>query len=195
MLQTNVARLDPIDQETEEWCVVIETPKGSHNKYALDQERGAFELSGVLPEGMSFPYDFGFIPSTLGDDGDPLDVLLLMDQPAFPGCVVASRLIGVIEAEQTDKDGETEKNDRLLAIPCEARNFERTRSLKDLEPNLLEEIEEFFISYNHVRGKKFKVIGLRGPKRAEALAQAAVKQFKKRHGGRKKVGTNGNGKR
>src|SRR5947207_10892080 len=176
MEHAQLARLDPLDKKTEEWCVIIETPKGSHNKYAFNEKLGAFELSGVLPEGMSFPYDFGFLPSTVGDDGDPLDVLLLMDQPAFPGCVVASRLIGVIEAEQTEKDGETEKNDRLLAIPCEARNFERTRSLKDLEPNLLEEIEEFFISYNHLRGKKFKVIGLRGPKRAEALAQAAVKQ-------------------
>jgi inorganic pyrophosphatase len=193
MLKTDVARLDPIDKETEEWCVIIETPKGSHNKYAYNPDRGAFELSGVLPEGMSFPYDFGFLPSTLGEDGDPLDVLLLMDQPAFPGCVVASRLIGVIEAEQTEKNGETEKNDRLLAIPCEARNFEGTRTVKDLERNLLEEIEEFFISYNHIRGKKFKVVGLHGPKRAEALARDAMKLFRKRESS-KKSGRNSNGK-
>jgi inorganic pyrophosphatase len=77
--------------------VIIETPKGCRNKYKYDPEFGAFKLSKVLPEGMVFPYDFGFIPGTKADDGDPIDVLLLMDQPAFPGCVIESRLIGVLE--------------------------------------------------------------------------------------------------
>ena len=185
MDHAQLARLDPLNKKKQEWCVVIETPKGSHNKYAFNHKIGAFELSGVLPEGMSFPYDFGFLPSTVGDDGDPLDVLLLMDQPAFPGCIVASRLIGVIEAEQTEKDGETEKNDRLLAIPCEARNFVETRSVKDLEKNLLEEIKEFFVSYNHVRGKRFEVVGLRGRKRAERLARRGIAAFRKQKKGKK----------
>src|SRR5690348_7042755 len=95
-----IAELAPYDEKAKVWRVVIETPKGSHNKYNFDEELGLFVLGGVLPEGMSFPYDFGFLPGTLGEDGDPLDVLLLMDQPAFSGCVVPSRLIGVIEAEQ-----------------------------------------------------------------------------------------------
>jgi inorganic pyrophosphatase len=173
--------------------VVIETPKGSHNKYGFNPERGTFELKGVLPEGMSFPYDFGFLPSTLGDDGDPLDVLLLMDQPAFPGCVVASRLIGVIEAEQTEKNGETDKNDRLLAIPCKARKYEETRSVKDLEAQLLDEIKAFFLSYNHIRGKKFKVVGLHGPKRAEELVREGMKRHKKKQANQN--GKNGKAKR
>src|SRR5690242_14418380 len=80
-------------------CVVAETPKGSRNKYAYDDEHGIFRLRKVLPAGMSFPYEFGFVPATLAADGDPIDVLVLMDQPAFPGCVLSCRLIGVIEGE------------------------------------------------------------------------------------------------
>ena len=98
MRQTPVTQLDPYDEKREQWRIVIETPKGSHNKYAFDEELGVFQLKGVLPEGMIFPYDFGFLPGTVGDDGDPLDVLLLMDDPAFCGCLVPSRMIGVIEA-------------------------------------------------------------------------------------------------
>ncbi len=82
--------------------VIIDTPKGSRNKFAWDKNRTLFELSGVLPAGAIFPYDFGFIPGTLGEDGDALDVLVLMDEPAFCGCLVRSRLLGVIEAKQTE---------------------------------------------------------------------------------------------
>lgn len=84
----DLAHLQPYDEGHEEWRVVIETPKHSHNKYKFEEKLGAFTLHGVLPEGMSFPYDFGFLPSTKAEDGDPLDVLLLMDEPAFAGCVV-----------------------------------------------------------------------------------------------------------
>src|SRR5438128_1094819 len=90
----SIARLSPYDAIEKNWRVVIETPQGSQNKYAFDQELGLFILNGILPEGMSFPYDFGFLPSTLGEDGDPLDVLLLMDEPTFCGCVIPSRLLG-----------------------------------------------------------------------------------------------------
>ena len=118
-----IRSLPAFDKENEEWLVVIETPKLSHNKYKFDEDRAVFILNDVLPEGMSFPYDFGFLPSTLGDDGDPLDILLLTEQPTFCGCVVPSRLVGVIEAEQTETDGESERNDRLVAIPLKARNY------------------------------------------------------------------------
>jgi len=87
-----------------------------HGKLAYDPDRDAFVLRKILPEGMSFPFDFVFIPSTAGDDGDPLDVLVLIDAPVAPGTIVPSRLIGVIEATQTEKDGESVENDRLIAI-------------------------------------------------------------------------------
>src|SRR5881392_941690 len=110
----SVACLPPFDEQSHAVNVVIETPKGSRNKFKFDESCGVFSLGSVLPAGSVFPYDFGYIPGTRADDGDPLDVLLLMDVPAFAGCRVQSRLIGVIEAEQTDKDG-TERNDRLVA--------------------------------------------------------------------------------
>src|SRR4028119_2143117 len=94
----------------------VETPEGSRNKFDFDEELGLFKLGGVLPAGAVFPFDFGFVPATRGGDGDPLDVLVLMDEPAFVGCLVPARLIGVIEAEQTERDGETARNDRLIAV-------------------------------------------------------------------------------
>lgn len=97
--------------------VVIETPRGSRNKFAFDPDLERFELKGVLPEGSSFPYDFGFVPSTLGEDGDPLDVLVLMDAPAFPGCLVEARLLGALEAEQTDAGQQPERKTGSLPWP------------------------------------------------------------------------------
>ncbi len=94
--QSSPESLPPIDPEDGTLNVIVETPKGSRNKFKFDEAHGLYKLGGVLPAGMSFPYDFGFIPSTKGEDGDPVDVLLLMDEPAFPGCLVSARLIGVI---------------------------------------------------------------------------------------------------
>ncbi len=97
------AKLRPFDREARTLNVIIDTPKGSRNKYSWDEKLELFSLSGVLPAGAVFPYDFGFIPNTLGGDGDPLDVLVVMDEPAFVGCLVACCLLGVIEAKQTEK--------------------------------------------------------------------------------------------
>jgi inorganic pyrophosphatase len=96
-------RLAPFESKNADLTVIIETPKGSRNKYAYDPEERIFALRKVLPAGMAFPYDFGFVPSTLADDGDPLDVLVLMDEPAFAGCKLTCRIVGVIEGEQGDK--------------------------------------------------------------------------------------------
>lgn len=173
-------QIDPYDPKKRRWRIVIETPKGSHNKYKYDEELGLFVLSGVLPEGMMFPYDFGFLPQTRGEDGDPLDVLLLMDQPAFCGCVVPSRLIGVIEARQTERDGKTQRNDRLVAVPVKCRTYSDCRSLADLNIHRREEIKAFFVSYNDVRGKRFKVLKMSGPQKAARLARDGMKHMARR---------------
>ena len=154
--------------------VVIETPKGCGNKYEFDPELGAFTLSKVLPDGMTFPYDFGFVPSTKADDGDPIDVLLLMDQPAFPGCIVESRLIGVIEGEQVE-DGKSERNDRLIAVANENRTYSDLKTVGDMNEILLRDIGEFFVNYHRLRGSKFKVLGIRGPKQAQRLLKKSLK--------------------
>src|SRR5438552_13428760 len=171
------ASLKAFDGKSDELNVVIETPKGSRNKYTYDPELGLFKLGSVLPAGAVFPFDFGFVPSTVGDDGDPLDVLVLMDDPAFPGCLVAARLIGVIQAEQTEKDGKTERNDRLIAVAAESHNHHDVRSLDQVSDSLLAEIEHFFISYNEIKGKQFKPDGRHGPDRAKALVREGVERF------------------
>ncbi|MBV9608013.1 MAG: inorganic diphosphatase, partial [Acidobacteria bacterium] len=104
------SKLDPFIEKSELVKVVIETPKGSRNKYAFDQDDRVFVLRKVLPAGMSFPYDFGFVPGTEAEDGDPLDVLLLMEEPAFPGCTVSSRLVGVVKGEETEEENKKVRN-------------------------------------------------------------------------------------
>jgi inorganic pyrophosphatase len=178
-MKTNLINLGAFDDEGEELNVIIETPKGSRNKFNYDDELQLFKLGGVLPSGAVFPFDFGFVPSTLGGDGDPLDVLVLMDEPAFTGCLVRVRLVAVIEAEQTERDGETTRNDRLIGVAAESRLHKKVRSLAGLNENLLEEIEHFFVSYNEIKGKAFKPLGRFGPVRARKLVEEGIRQFKK----------------
>jgi inorganic pyrophosphatase len=154
---------------------IVESPRGCRNKYKFDTELGIFSLSKVLPQGSVFPFDFGLLPNTKGEDGDPLDLLILMDEPAFTGCAVKVRLIGVIEAEQTERDGTTTRNDRLIAVAADSHNHSNIKSLHQLNDHLIEEIEHFFVSYNAIAGKVFKPVGRFAAKRARELVKAAVK--------------------
>ena len=154
--------------------VVVETPKGSRNKLGFEPDLNVFKLKGVLPEGHSFPYDFGFVPSTKADDGDPLDVLLLLDAPTFPGCVVEARLIGAIEIEQHETDGAVVRNDRLLAVADNARQHKHLQTITDLSDELLHEIEHFFHSYNEAKGGETKVLARVGPEQAHELLSQAM---------------------
>ena len=158
---------------------IIETPKGRRNKFDYDPDYRLFELGGLLPEGLAFPFDFGFVPSTLGEDGDALDLVILLDEPAHVGCLLDVRLIGVIEADQI-QDGKREKNDRLLAVAIHSYSHEDVQSIDEVNASLLDQLEEFFISYNKSRGKKFKVKGRHGPKRAAELLEAGQALFKKK---------------
>jgi len=169
----NPTKINPFTGKDYVVNAVVETPGGSRNKFKYDEKIGFFALSGVLPEGMVFPHAFGFIPGTKASDGDPEDVLILMDEPTFSGCVVPSRLVGVIEAKQTE-DGETERNDRVLAVAAHSRDYSEVRSLDDLNQNVLKEIEQFFITYNKEKGKKFQVLQMRGPKRALKLIKKSL---------------------
>ena len=163
---------------------VIETPKGSRNKFDYDPDSNLFMLGGLLPEGMMFPFDFGFIPSTLADDGDPLDVMVLMDAPAHVGCLIEIRIIGIIHAKQTD-DAKTETNDRLLAVAIHSYDHENLTTMDDMSKTLLDQVEAFFVSYNQQRGKKFRVTGTAGPKKAIKFLQLGMAAFEK-EAGRKK---------
>jgi inorganic pyrophosphatase len=155
--------------------VIIETPKGCRNKYSFDDLQKIFVLKAALPAGMVFPYDFGFLPRTLADDGDPIDVLVLMDEPAFVGCALMARLIGVIEGEQTDKK-HTVRNDRLVAVADTAHMWANTKSIKDLPKKALKEVEEFFVNYHELQGKKYKLLAVKGKKAALTLIEKARKK-------------------
>jgi inorganic pyrophosphatase len=155
------------------WRIVIETPQGSRNKLKYIPVEEVFEVSSSLPAGMSFPFDFGFVPQTRAKDGDPLDILVLMDAPAYPGVVVEVRLLGVIEADQTERDGHTVRNDRLIAVAQGSTERGDLKRLGDLAPALITEIESFFGTYCDLSGKRFKARARRGPKRATTLIRDA----------------------
>ncbi len=150
-------KLKPIDKKEGLLQVIIETPAGSRNKFAYDVEQGIFALKKVLPAGMVFPYDFGFLPQTIAPDGDPIDVLLLMDEPAFPGCAVLARLIGVIEGEQLDGKKKI-RNDRLVAVATANHMYANVRRLKDLPGKWVKELQDFFVNYHALEGKKYKLL-------------------------------------
>jgi inorganic pyrophosphatase len=157
--------------------VVIETPKGSRNKFAFDPDEHIFELKKVLPAGMTFPYDFGFVPSTKADDGDPIDVLVLMDEPAFPGCVLTCRPIGVIEGEQGEKK-QRERNDRIVAIEQDAHSWADVKTIDDLGKQFQRELEEFFVNYHELSGKQYRVLGVKGPDQARKLVKSGMRSSK-----------------
>lgn len=172
-------KLPAYDKTSGDLTVVIETPKGSRNKFKYDEKTGLFRLGGVLPEGAVFPYDFGFIPHTQGGDGDPLDILLLMDEPVFTGCLVQARLIGVIKAYQKEVDKEEVENHRLLAVSSESHGYQSIQKTGDLDSKLLDELEHFFISYNEIKGKEFRPTGRFGPDSAHRIISEGEILFKK----------------
>ncbi len=139
--------------------IIIETPRGCRNKYAYDEEAKAFRLTKIMPAGAVFPFDFGFIPNTKGEDGDPLDVLVIMDEAAYPGCIIECRIIGALKAKQTERDGTTVQNDRLIAVSVVSHTYNDITELKNLNKNVQNEIEHFFVSYNSQAGKVFKPEG------------------------------------
>jgi inorganic pyrophosphatase len=151
--------------------VVIETPKGQPNKLKYEPAVGAFRLSKVLPLGMVFPFDFGFIPSTQGEDGDPLDVLTLMDAPVYPGCLVEARLIGVLRCVQREPRRSPVQNDRFLAVAQEAATFRAIRQIRDLSGPVLDQIEAFFVDYNRLAGRSFRVVSRHGSTVAKRLCR------------------------
>jgi inorganic pyrophosphatase len=162
---SDLSRLNPqLDGEAVTCRVIIETPKGGRGKLTYDPESGAFMLKRLLPEGMSFPLDFGFVPGTRAQDGDPIDILVLNDEPAAVGTLMSVRLIGVIDAEQTE-DGETVRNDRLLAVASVSHLFARIATVEDLGPQFLEHLTAFWENYNALRGASSRCWQSRRPMR------------------------------
>jgi inorganic pyrophosphatase len=180
MPHKDLTALPAFDKASQCWHAIIETPKDSHHKFNFDPKLGCFELKRTLPEGMTFPLDFGFIPSTLGEDGDPLDVLVVLDFPAAMGALVKARLLGAIQAEQKKKGEDWVRNDRLIAVSGHSRTLADIKSLDDLRPEQLDQLTEFFRQYNKLDGKQFRPIGNCSAKKAAALVKKGIEKCKKK---------------
>ena len=166
-----------LDSDAATCRAIIETPKGSRSKYTYDPELEIFELSGLLPAGMSFPLDFGFIPGTLAEDGDPLDVLVIGDEPSAVGCLAQIKIMGVIKAEQTE-EGKTCRNDRLVARVAKSITYGHASHIDDLGNPFVQHLGQFFVNYNDLKGKTFKVLGIAGPDEAMRLIERAAARTK-----------------
>lgn len=144
---------------------VVETPRGSHCKLEFDPKLRVFTLAKPLMAGLTYPYDWGFIPSTLAEDGDPLDILVIHDAGTYPGLVLRCRPIGVLEVLQVSK-GENERNDRIFAVP-ERSPFEGDlQDVRRLPARAVDELEKFFEATDALEDKKLKFLGWHGPSRA-----------------------------
>ena len=154
-----------LNREKRELKVVIETPKGRRNKFKYEPEQQIFSLSRVLPEGFLFPFDFGFIPSTKAPDGDPLDVIVLMEEPAHVGCVLDVRLVGVVKVVQK-QGGEEKRNDRLLAVAVQSHQFSDIKDVSEIHPRTLKQLTDFFALYNKDSDKHDEVQGVEGAESA-----------------------------
>ena len=152
--------------------VVVESPRGSPLKLKFDAGLKAMSVSRPLPLGVFFPFDWGFIPSTEGPDGDPLDAMLLWDVASYPGVVVACRALGVLQVEQNRRNhdpSERIRNDRIMALPIEARREQPNADVDALSPRVRQELEQFAIAATALEGKDARIVGWGGVPTAIAL--------------------------
>jgi inorganic pyrophosphatase len=153
--------------------VLIEIAAGSKNKYEFDKEMNAFALDRVLYSSVQYPYDYGFIPNTLADDGDPLDGMVLMDEPTFPGCVITARPIGMLEMI----DG-GDRDEKILCVPASDPRYEQVKSLSDIAPHRLEEIAEFFRTYKNLQKKVTEILGWKDVQSVAVLVNQCIQAAK-----------------
>jgi inorganic pyrophosphatase len=152
--------------------VIVEIPRGSRNKYELDKETGLFRFDRLLYSAVYYPGDYGFIPRTLGDDEDPLDVLIMVTVPTFPGCLVVVRPIGVFEMSD-DKGGD----EKILAVPVYDPLYDEYKGLSDVPKHFLREVEHFFEIYKELEGKQTNVIGWKDRDAAVHHIHTAVQRY------------------
>jgi len=156
--------------------VVIEISKGSRNKYEYDKDIESFALDRVLYSSVVYPADYGFIPQTIYDDGDPMDIMVLMEQATFPGCVIPARPIGIMGMiDGGDKDY------KILAVPVDDPRFKDINNISDIPSHILEEIEEFFKTYKNLEGKEVEVLGWESAEVAKKEAIRSINLYKEKY--------------
>ena len=148
---------------------MVECPKGFNQKFDFEPKEQRFKLSKILPAGLVFPFDFGMIPGTKGTNGDPLDIIIVSENGTFPGCLIDCRIIGALQAEQTERNGETMRNDRFIGVPGVSQVFSEVNTINDLPEAVLNQLEAFFINYNEQAGKHFKVTARLNARQAALL--------------------------
>ncbi|MDB5202147.1 MAG: inorganic diphosphatase [Ferruginibacter sp.] len=149
--------------------VTVETVKGSNVKYKFDEALGMFMVKKILPDGMVFPFDFGFLPGTKGEDGDPLDVMLISEFSCYTGTMVQCRLVAALTALQNKDAGKALRNDRFFMIPLVSRQFAHVKTIRDLPGGLLNQLSQFFINYNQLEDKIFKPLEFLEEEQAASL--------------------------
>jgi inorganic pyrophosphatase len=160
-MQTLLHKLDPGSHSPEIVRMIVEIPKNSSNKYEYDKELGVFRLDRTLYSPMHYPGDYGFIPGTLAEDSDPLDVLVSADEATFPGCMLEVRPVGLLG--MTDEHGPDTK---ILAVPDRNPRYDQIHTIDQIFPHVLSEIEHFFTIYKELEGKKTRMEGWQGPREA-----------------------------
>ena len=170
---TKLSKLEPFDGD--HIRMVVETPKGSLVKIEYDEQLGHFAISHGLALGVTYPFDWGFVPGTLGEDGDPVDALAIHDAGTYPGVIMTCKALGVVDVEQKGKKGRI-SNPRLILAPLWHQRMDAIESAPNLPKRLREEIEQFFVSATFFTGKDPKIIGWRGPKAVERLIREAAKK-------------------
>ena len=158
--------------------MIVEIPKNSSNKYEYDGQLGVFRLDRALYSPMHYPGDYGFIPGTISDDGDPLDVLALVDEPSFPGVMIAVRPVGVLE--MVDQD---EPDQKVLAVPNRNPRFDQIHTIDQVFPHNLREIEHFFAIYKELEEKRTEMRGWKGPREARDLIRRSRERYLERAAG------------
>ena len=163
--------------------MIVEIPKNSSNKYEYDGKLGVFRLDRALYSPMHYPGDYGFIPGTLAEDDDPLDVLTLVDEPSYPGVLISVRPVGVLEMMDQDLPDQ-----KILAVPNRNPRFDQIHTIDQVFPHNLREIEHFFTIYKELEGKRTQMKGWRGPREARHAIRAARDRYLVLHPEQKAVG-------
>ena len=151
---------------------LIEIPRGSRNKYEYDEELGVIALDRTLYSAVHFPTDYGYVPGTRGADGDSIDVMVMVEESVFPGCLVRVRLLGVLTIQKTNGDPES----KLLAVPVNEPRFAELRDIDDVPQHLREEIEHFFEVYKDLEGSEINSLGWEDAERAERVLEEEVER-------------------
>lgn len=165
--------LEPGPSVPEVVYAVIEIPKGSRNKYEYDKDMEAFALDRVLYSPFHYPAEYGIIPQTLWDDGDPMDIIVLMDQPTFPGCVIETRPIGIMRMIDGD-----DHDDKILGVPINDPRCNDINDINDVSSHLLDEIAHFFKEYKHLEGKVTEINGWENAEKAFEAVEHSIELYK-----------------